>query len=138
MSQSLAESTILFYEFSSMAIIFIIFIAIISGLITKWIYKYYKKMDFKDIPKDRNLHDSPVITGGGLSIIIINMVAIYLFQFSLLFSLGVIIVSVLGFFDDKINLSPLIRIFVHFLCAFLIIKWIGNFPIIDFGIFFGF
>ena len=105
-----------------------------SFFLTRLIYNYYKKQNFVDIPRDRNLHDSPVVTGGGISIVILNIIALIYYNFPIIFIFPIIAISILGFIDDKINLSPLIRISIHFSCAFFILIWIGNFPVLDFGI----
>ena len=116
--------------------ILLIFISIIiSFLLTGFIYKYYKKHNFIDIPEGRNLHDQPVVTGGGISIVILNIFGLIYYNISIIFIIPIILISILGFIDDKINLSPLIRILVHFLCSYFIIIWIDGFPILDFGLF---
>ena len=116
--------------------ILLIFISvIISFLLTGFIYKYYKKHNFIDIPEGRNLHDQPVVTGGGISIVVLNIFGLIYYNISIIFIIPIILISILGFIDDKINLHPLIRILFHFLCSYFIIIWIEGFPILDFGLF---
>tara|TARA_Y100000996_G_scaffold387418_1_gene346209 strand:- start:290 stop:1420 length:1131 start_codon:yes stop_codon:yes gene_type:complete len=107
---------------------------VISVILTKLIYEHYRKQNFVDIPGGRNLHDSPIVTGGGISIVILNIIALIYYNFSIIFIFPIIVISVLGFIDDKVDLSPLIRILTHFSCAFCILIWLGNFPVLDFGI----
>jgi len=106
-----------------------------SFLFTKLIYIYYKEQDFTDIPDGRNLHDTPTVTGGGITIVVLNIFGIIYYDFSVILIIPLIIISILGFLDDKISLSPLIRIIFHFACSCFIIIWIEGFPILDFNFF---
>lgn len=119
---------------NSYILLFIINI-VTSFFLTRLVYNYYKKQNFVDIPDGRNLHDSPIVTGGGISIVILNIIALIYYNFSIIFIFPIIAISVLGFIDDKIDLSPLTRILTHFSCAFCVLIWLGNFPVLDFGIF---
>ena len=128
------EPNILFFKSNPVVTIgVLVCIIILADLITNLTYQYYKRINFTDIPDDRSLHGSPIVTGGGISIALLNIVGL-LYYFPL-FAASAIIISILGFIDDKINLSPLIRILFHFSCSYILIICIGGFPELDFGLF---
>ena len=81
-----------------------------------------KKFSLYDYPDSRKNHLVPVINIGGFPIIFSFFSAYFLFDFndkifiSLFISLFFLI---LGFVDDKINLNPILRIFIQFILALL-------------------
>lgn len=90
--------------------ILIFFICIIIGNI----FKLY------DYPNNRKIHNNPTINIGGVAIIFSYIMYIYLFDIRseisdlILFSFYFLI---LGFVDDRVNLNPILRIFLQLLLA---------------------
>ena len=81
-----------------------------------------KKFNLYDYPNSRKNHLIPVINIGGFPLIFSFFSAYFLFDYSneifigLIFSLFFLI---LGFVDDRKNLSPFVRIFIQFLLSLI-------------------
>ena len=84
---------------------------------SKLIIPFLRKF-FLDVPNKRSSHSSATPSGGGLGFIIAS-VAIG-FKSSLILPLISLPLSIIGFFDDLINLSPFKRIFAQSLTLIFI------------------
>ena len=84
---------------------------------TKLIIPFLRKF-FLDVPNKRSSHSSATPSGGGLGFII-AAVAIG-FKYSLILPLISLPLSIIGFFDDLINLSPFKRILAQSLTLIVI------------------
>ncbi len=109
-----------------------IFIFAISATLS-WIAYYFLIPQFKklllDIPNNRSLHVNPTPKGGGLIFVIFTTTFSIL---SLIFNLGqnfeiicllTIPLSIIGFLDDRYNISPFIRYGIQLLTAILIFSY---------------
>jgi UDP-GlcNAc:undecaprenyl-phosphate GlcNAc-1-phosphate transferase len=116
----------------------LLFPAIVSGLLsffsTPFIIRFANKVGIIDDPKKHHhpkvIHTYPVPRGGGLVIFIAITITSVLFlplDKHLVGILGgVILLAILGFVDDKIDLNPYFRLAVQFLAASMpIIAGIG-------------
>ena len=109
-------------------------IAIVSSLITNFIRYVSIKNKLYDTPNDRSSHDIPIPKGGGLSIVLILLIAIgFLFfnhqidsDISMSLLIGLSLVAVVGFIDDYKNLPVSIRALAYVLVAVLSIYLIGG------------
>lgn len=114
-------------------IVWVLILAVVfisSYLLTFGIKKYAEQKSIIDIPNIRSSHKYPTPRGGGLSFLIIFLFSVVLIKyFDIIqlsfnhyefFSLGII--GLLGFCDDRISLSPYLRLIVQFIavCIFLI------------------
>lgn len=106
--------------------------AIISFFLTPLVIKLAKTFGFIDIPKDdRRVHKKPMPLAGGLAIFIsITSLSFYFLNInktmiSLIIGSTIIIIS--GLIDDKIGLSPKLKIVFQVLAALVLIA--GNIKI---------
>ena len=123
--------------------IFLLVAILFASIILTYIIRAFTiKKAIMDIPNDRSSHSIPTPRGGGLAFVIVwYLVMSYLFfvnniDKNLYYALltGLIIVIV-GFVDDIINLSPKIRLISQFLAASLALYFLKGFQILDFGFF---
>lgn len=96
----------------------------ISLIITPLTIPLAKKTGFVDMPDgDRKIHMRPLPYLGGTAIFLGSMVSFLLVAranipyFKLAFLFGLSVIFVLGLIDDKKDLSPRLRLFLHFVCA---------------------
>lgn len=113
----------------------VIFDAITAGitslvlglLIIPVLIRYSGRLGLTDKPNHRKVHSTPVPVVGGLSMAVSCILAMLpsrvsvqlLEQYPLLLA-GSIILFVTGTLDDRINIKPLYRLMVQFLCAYAI------------------
>ena len=100
-----------------------------------------KKLDFYDKPNIRKIHNSKVFNTGGIIIYLFYLIIVNFFEFNhnieLIISIGFFI-CMIGFIDDRINLSPSIKIlFIIIPSIYLILNGIsiynlGNYEYIGF------
>ena len=103
--------------------------------------KYALKKRLLDTPNQRSLHNTPTPRGGG--IVFISLWILYATGFTLLSNWPllqsiallppVLILAIVSFLDDKINLSAKWRFLVHLTTAFYFLITIGGFFVIDLG-----
>ena len=107
---------------------------LLSFILTYFIKNYAIKKSLVDIPNDRSSHTTPTPHGGGVAIAITWFLGLtYLFYIndianSLYFALMVgVIISVVSYMDDLIELSPKVRLLTQSLVAFLGLYFLGGF-----------
>tara|TARA_B100000902_G_scaffold385012_1_gene425862 strand:+ start:5719 stop:6699 length:981 start_codon:yes stop_codon:yes gene_type:complete len=88
-----------------------------------------KKLHFYDKPNIRKIHNSKILNTGGLIIYIFYLIIVNLFEFNhnieLIISIG-FFVCLIGFIDDRVNLSPSVKIiFIIVPSAYLILNGIN-------------
>lgn len=101
---------------------------LLSLFLTKYLITHASSLGMVDAPNARSSHVQPTPKGGGLSFFLIFTIILLVLYFRgnpfktlvapLLF--GGPVVVLLGWFDDRMNLSALLRLFVHFLVAAVI------------------
>lgn len=99
--------------------------AVIAFLVTPVVIKFAKVLGIMDDPKKTShpkvIHTTPTPRGGGIPIFLSLLVASLIFLpfdkhlIGILVGAGVLVV--MGFLDDKYNLSPYVRIFLGLLAA---------------------
>jgi len=114
-----------------MSPLFIFFVTAAAFAISAWFTRRFcnpgSVVYILDHPNERSLHDRPVPRGGGLAILIAiivcaTTVAWFYFTFVLAgIALGILIVAIVSFFDDRYSVSPLYRLVTHVLAAAVII-----------------
>ena len=122
--------------------IFYLIIFIVSLILT-WVVRYIAiRKSIIDIPNDRSSHAVPTPRGGGLAVIVVLYAGLaYLFyqkmiQINLFYALLCgLPLSIIGFADDILNLKPVVRFFVQFVCACSALYILGGLRFLDLGIF---
>jgi len=99
---------------------------------TRFLVSYFKKRGLLDNPNQRSSHKNPTPRGGGIAILVCQAIAFIIFHFFNItsfhysFYLAIIIIAVISFIDDKLNLSARIRFLVHILAALLVVYYTGG------------
>jgi len=104
-----------------------------SFILTEFIRRYTLKKNLIDMPNERSSHTIPTPRGGGLSIVVIFLIAaVFVDSLStdILFALigsGVIIAAI-GFWDDHGHVAAKWRLLAHFVASFWVLYWLGGIP----------
>lgn len=107
---------------------------LIAYFITPIVIKYSKKMGIIDDPKKSNhpktIHTTPTPRGGGIpifaAILISSLIFIPLDKHLLSILIGAFLIFVMGYFDDKYNLNPYLRLVIGIVAALIpILSGIG-------------
>lgn len=108
---------------------------LLALFLTGVVRKYAIRNNILDIPNERSSHKSTIPRGGGLSIVITFYLGLITLLFCGLVSLeltvalaGGIGVAIIGWIDDKKNLSASFRIAVHFAAALWALYWLNGLP----------
>ena len=111
-------------------------IPMLSTFLLSWVFYKYGQIDnLFNVPNSRSSHAIPILGGGGIVIIFVLSISIFLLESfgsinfyiykGLLFCS--IVVGFIGFIDDIRNVSPLFRLFIHLAVALLGVYLIGGF-----------
>ncbi len=110
-------------------------IAFVNYMFTKWFIKYARVKRITDIPSERSSHVRPTPRGGGVGFVgfLFITFSAYLLIFGtqlgiefLIFLSALLLISVLGWFDDRNNLSRRARFGVQLIASLLILIFIQN------------
>jgi len=110
-------------------------IAFVNYSFTKWFIKYARVKRITDIPSERSSHVRPTPRGGGVGFVGFLFIAFssYLLFFGerlgiefLIFLIALLIISTLGWFDDRNNLSRRSRFGVQLIASLLVLIFIQN------------
>lgn len=100
----------------------------VSAIATGFLIRFGGKVIPLDTPNQRSLHVTPTPRSGGLAVVTGAMLGGGLLTGSgllntsaILFGLGGLILFIVALLDDRSSLSPLFRLIVHFLAAFLLL-----------------
>jgi len=102
---------------------------IILSIISFSYYKYAQKANIIDNPNHRSSHTTPTIRGGGM-VFFVAIILYFLWQYKMpypYFFSGFLLLSILGFIDDKKELSAKIRFPFQMLAVGLILYESGLF-----------
>lgn len=106
-----------------------LFVGIVSMLLTRWLANPNSAIRILDHPNDRSLHSAPVSRTGGIAIcgsLFVGLMMLWLgFDIALLprqVVYGVVIIAILAIFEDRLGLSPLIRLCVQLGAALLLVS----------------
>ena len=111
----------------------IILLPILTTVSTWFICLVVKNPSFflytKDIPNERSLHITPTPKTGGIAIVVVIMLSTLLFSFvheinaEIIFvMLGVIILSIISYLDDKFDVPQICRFMVHIFVAIILLQ----------------
>jgi UDP-N-acetylmuramyl pentapeptide phosphotransferase/UDP-N-acetylglucosamine-1-phosphate transferase len=110
-------------------------IAFVNYSFTKWFIKYARVKRITDIPSERSSHVRPTPRGGGVGFVGLFFIGFssYLLFFGerlgiefLIFLIALLIISTLGWFDDRNNLSRRSRFGVQLIASLLVLIFIQN------------
>jgi Fuc2NAc and GlcNAc transferase len=88
------------------------------GIIGAWfISRYAYRFGLVDVPNDRSSHILPTPRGGGIGILASFMLTSLMLELPLLFWLPASMLSLFSLFDDRLDLSPRIRLVFQFCMA---------------------
>jgi len=107
----------------------IIISALFSFSITHIYIEYFPTLD---VPNKRSSHSKITVTGGGIGFVItsfiFSLISIYQKNFGAnLFFIICLPLAIVGFFDDKLNLSRKIRFLIQMIIVFVIIFFAINY-----------
>ena len=113
---------------------------LLSVILTYSIREYTLKKSILDIPNERSSHSTPTPRGGGLSIIIIFYIGVFIFRnsienelfFALFTALPIAFISLV---DDIRPLSSKIRLTIQAGSSILALYFLGGVNVIDFSLF---
>ena len=114
----------------------VLIIAVLSLGLTAGIRKYALAKSLMDIPNARSSHSVPTPRGGGVSIVVAFVVALFVLwgreqlpTDALLALIGAGgLVAVIGFMDDHGHIAARWRLLGHFLAAGWALGWLGGLP----------
>lgn len=104
----------------------VILAAGLSFLISLWFIRKADAFGLIDVPNERSSHDRPKPKGGGIGIVLGVLVAVSVAVLTSIVEIdracfallaAAVLMAVLGFYSDRIHLSPLIRIIIQVLIA---------------------
>jgi len=120
--------------------IFLVVVFIVTLTLTYFVRRWAINKSILDLPNDRSSHTIPTPRGGGIAIAIVWFLAFsYLFLkkeidsvlfYALLCGLPI---SIIGFIDDLISISPKVRLMIQVASATLAIIILGGLNSIDIG-----
>ena len=87
---------------------YLILYSFIGFILLYFFSKISYKLNFVDIPNKRSMHDKPVAYTGGITLSIIYVISIKLFNYPTTLDLIIsvaFLVSIIGFIDDKMHLN---------------------------------
>jgi Fuc2NAc and GlcNAc transferase len=113
--------------------------AVLSLLLTAGLRRYALSKSLMDVPNARSSHSVPTPRGGGVSIVVVFLVALFLLTGTQLVSLTTmaalagagVIIAVIGFMDDHGHIAARWRLLGHFAAAIWALIGFGGLPPID-------
>lgn len=111
----------------------IVFLVLSSFVLTELIRRYTIKSNLLDIPNERSSHAIPTPRGGGLSIVIVFMLALNFIEplpgetINALVGSGLLIAAV-GFWDDHKHIPAKWRLLSHFVAVFWALYCLERLP----------
>jgi Fuc2NAc and GlcNAc transferase len=118
-----------------------IIILFISWLLTGYIRIYALKHEVLDVPNERSSHTAVTPRGGGLAIVLLflggtaalTVGGLLPVKFMIALAGGGALIAGVGWLDDQINLSAMLRAAVHLVAAVWALYWLGGMPDLELG-----
>lgn len=100
----------------------IVFISLVLGFAGAWFMSRYAfRFGLLDIPNNRSSHSLPTPRGGGIGILLAFTVSCVWLAVPVGFWVPATLMSLVSFFDDKLDLSPRTRLVFQFLAALSVV-----------------
>lgn len=110
--------------------------AVMAFVLTFAVRVYALRNNIMDCPNDRSSHNRPTPRGGGLAIVAVSLLIMVVTGFSegsmWVMGLGCALVALIGFYDDRRDIPPSIRLITHFSAALLVVYGSGGLPVLEF------
>jgi len=119
----------------------ILFSFILSIILTWAIKNYAMAIGMVDTPNKRTLHEGDIPTGGGLSIALIMLIALGIMMLTAvegarhanILVIVIILLSTLGWMDDRYGVAPLVKFIIQIGIAIFMIGSVGAVRSLDIG-----
>lgn len=117
-------------------------IAFLCSLVATWgLRRYALRANLLDVPNERSSHEVATPRGGGMAIVgtfLAALVALWIvgslsIQPAVWLAVAGLLVALVGFIDDRGDLSARWRILVHFVAATLVVYALGGAPVVQLG-----
>lgn len=100
--------------------ILIIFLSFLFGSLGAWtIQKIGRKIGMSDLPKERSSHTKDTPKGGGIGILIVFVLSSIVLDIPKAFWIPALVLSIISFFGDRIELSVKFRLITQFVCSII-------------------
>ena len=110
----------------------IVFLGLTSIILSAWLTRLFShssaRFQMLDFPNERSLHERPTPRSGGVAIVasvfsvgVMGAIAFRAPPLLLWIWLGALAIAVVSFLDDRMNFSPLYRLLVHVVAAWLLV-----------------
>lgn len=112
----------------------ILYIACLTlGSVGAWfVVRWGSGFGLLDRANERSSHKGVVPKGGGIGILAAFVSCAFLLRLSVTFWITSLVLSVISFFGDKIELSPKLRLIVQFICSFIFLTGLFFFNHLNF------
>lgn len=90
---------------------------IIGGMGAWMALKYSPKIDINDILNNRSSHSHIIPKGGGIGILTAFILSAFFLNLPASFWMPCLIISLISLLGDRYEISPAIRLFIHFACS---------------------
>ncbi|MCK5541124.1 MAG: glycosyltransferase family 4 protein [Desulfobacterales bacterium] len=100
--------------------ILIVFISFLFGCLGAWIiHKIGYKLGVLDVPNERSSHTKDIPKGGGIGILAAFVFSSIIIKIPITFWVPALVLSIVSFFGDKVELSVKFRLLIQFICSFI-------------------
>lgn len=84
-------------------------------------YRFAFKLGLIDLPNKRSSHSQPTPRGGGIGVLAAFMFSAIILKIPYAFWVPAVCLAIVSFFDDKLDLTPKIRLFFQLLAAIILL-----------------
>ena len=100
--------------------ILIILLSFLFAILGAWVIKKIgNKIGMTDVPNERSSHTKDVPKGGGIGILISFVLSSIVLNIPKAFWIPALVLSVISFFGDRIELSVKFRLIMQFVCSII-------------------
>jgi len=98
------------------------FLSFLLGILGAWVVgRYGASLGLVDVPNHRSSHTLPTPKGGGIGIVLAFVAGSVFYGIPAGFYLPAAALSMFSLFGDRVDIRPLLRLLVQFICAFLVL-----------------
>lgn len=115
----------------------LIALVVVSAVLTGAVRHYALRQNIIAIPNERSSHEVPTPSGGGLAFVVLFLLATLWLNVERTTTIALIgggsLIALIGWIDDRVNLSFRLRLGVQALAACWALAWLGGLPQIELG-----